>query len=62
MGRKITNKPDAPFRYKQICLKGQVLKMFEYDREKRNLTESELGEKIIKEYYTTKPPLGFFKD
>lgn len=67
MGRIPTNKKDTvingkkySFRNKQILLRGEVLEMFNYDREYRDMTESQLGSMIIKEHYRRNPPIGFF--
>lgn len=64
LGKKTTviNKKTYNYKYKQICLKGQTLDMFEYDQKDREITESNLGSMIIKEYYRTNPPLGFFTE
>jgi hypothetical protein len=66
MGRKPSNKNETvingnsyAFRNKQILLRGIVLEMFNYDREYRDMTESQLGAMIIKEHYRRNPPSGF---
>jgi hypothetical protein len=66
MGRKPSNKNKTvingniyAFRNKQILLRGIVLEMFNYDREYRDMTESQLGAMIIKEHYRRNPPSGF---
>jgi hypothetical protein len=66
MGRKPSNKKDTIingskylFRNKQILLRGVVLEMFNYDREYRDMTESQLGAMIFKEHYRKNPPPGF---
>ena len=66
MGRTPSNKKTClvkskqyNFRYKQILLKGMTLDKFNFDREYNDLTESKLGEKIIKKYYENYIPPGF---
>ena len=62
MGRKPNQKKEALFWRKQITLKGQTLAMFNYDRDDREIGDSQLGCEIIKEHYRRNPPIGFFKD
>lgn len=61
MGRKPTRIADKHIWTKQITLKGNVLEMFNYDRDEREIGDSQLGYQIIKEHYKRNPPLGFFK-
>lgn len=67
MGRKPLNKKTSVingkeynFKPKQIVLKGVTLDMFNFDREQRGLTESQVGSQIIGEHYRRTPPIGFF--
>lgn len=69
MGRKPNGKKETnvkgvkyAFKYKQIMLRGEALEMFDYDRDERDINESQLGYMIIKEHYKRCPPLGYFKD
>lgn len=62
MGRKPTKeKPGCDYFRKQITLKGITLRMFNYDRDDREIGDSQLGAEIIREYYRLHPPLGFFE-
>lgn len=63
MGRKPTKeKPGVDYFRKQITLKGQTLKMFNYDRDDKEIGDSQLGAEIIREHYRRNPPLGFFDE
>jgi len=66
MGRKPSEKLTTSingivrnFKPKQIILKGKTLAMFNYDRNRLELGDSRLGERIISEYYRKNPPPGF---
>ena len=66
MGRKPNNKittiingVERQFKPKQIILKGKTLEMFNFDRIRLELGESQLGERIIGDYYRKSPPPGF---
>jgi hypothetical protein len=66
MGRKPSEKLNTVingivrnFKPKQIILKGKTLAMFNYDRNRLELGDSRLGERIISEYYRKNPPPGF---
>jgi len=63
MGRKPTKeKPNALFWRKQIVLKGETLKMFNFERDYREIGDSLLGAEIIREHYRRNPPIGYFRD
>jgi len=68
MGRTPNNKTTTVingkvrnFKPKQIILKGETLNMFNYDRNDREIGDSQLGSEIIKEHYRRNPPLGYYK-